>query len=162
MTLRSQELGTGYDTSTTISLIERFKRFLRRVLGLDRAIAYTVIARGSGTLGSVGTVLLLVHFLSGVQQGYYYTLLSLVALQTVFELGFSVVILQMAAHERAHLQIDKDFVVSGDTRAHERLASILQKTVHWYSVAALLMLAMLLPGGLVFFARHQSSGTPTD
>jgi hypothetical protein len=162
MKLESPELETRNESSPSISLTERFKSFLRRVFGLDRAIAYTVIARGWGTLGSVGTVLLLVHFLNGAQQGYYYTLLSLVALQNVFELGFSVVILQMAAHERAHLHVDRDFVVCGSSVAHERLASILQKTVRWYSAAALLMVALLLPGGIVFFAHHQPPGTATE
>ena len=72
---------------------------LKHLFGIDRAIAYTVLARGFQILGSTGTVLLILRFLTPVEQGYYYTLLSLVALQTVFELGFSFVILQMAAHE---------------------------------------------------------------
>src|SRR5581483_5569105 len=75
---------------------------LKHVLGLDRAIAYTVMARGVQILGSTGTVLLILRFLTPVEQGYYYTLLSLVSLQAIFELGFSFVILQMAAHETAH------------------------------------------------------------
>src|SRR5271157_407505 len=141
---------------------EKCKTSLKRTLGIDQAIAYTVFARGSGTLGSVGTVLLLVHFLNGVQQGYYYALLSLVALQTVFELGFSVVILQMAAHERAHLHIDEEFTISGDALAHQRLASIFQKTVRWYSIAAFLILLILLPGGIAFFARHQQPGAYSE
>ena len=71
----------------------------KNVLGIDRAIMYTVFARCFNIVGSTGTVLLIVHFLTPVQQGYYYTLLSFVALQIVFELGFSFVILQLAAHE---------------------------------------------------------------
>jgi len=43
------------------------------------------------------------RFLTPSEQGYYYTFNSLVALQIVFELGFSFVILQLAAHERAQL-----------------------------------------------------------
>ena len=57
-----------------------------------------------GGLGVVGTVLLIVRFLNPVEQGYYYTLLSLVSLQMVFELGFSFVIQQLAAHECVHLE----------------------------------------------------------
>ena len=112
--------------------VQRLKHFL----GLDRAIAYMVLARTTQILGSTGTVLLIVRFLSPVEQGYYYTLLSLVALQTVFELGFSFVILQMAAHECAHLTLHADGRVEGDPVAHARLASILQKTVRWYLVTA--------------------------
>ena len=87
------------------SLWQTLRHLLRHRLphyiGLDRAIAFTVLGRVLQGLGSVGSVLLIVHFLTPAEQGYYYTLWSLVALQSVFELGFSFVILQVAAHERA-------------------------------------------------------------
>ena len=123
-------------------------------LGLDRAIAYTVGARISSIIGSTGTVLLIVHFLSPVEQGYYYTLLSLVNLQIVFELGFSFVVQQFAAHESIHLTFHSDGRVDGDPTAHARLALLLRKTVKWYFVAALLMGAALLPIGFAFFSHH--------
>src|SRR6267143_1523831 len=127
---------------------------LKHLLGLDRAIAFTVLARGIQILGSTGTVLLILRFLSPVEQGYYYTLLSLVSLQVVFELGFSFVILQMAAHECAHLTLHADGRIEGDPTAHARLASILQKTLRWYLVAAVILCAALLPLGVYFFSRH--------
>ena len=74
---------------------------LRRFLGLDRAIVFTIMARGWSSLAGLVTLLLIARFLTGAEQGYYYTFGSLVALQIVFELGFSLVILQMASHERA-------------------------------------------------------------
>ena len=37
-----------------------------------------------GIVGSTGTVLFIVHFLTPIEQGYYYTLLSLVSLQARF------------------------------------------------------------------------------
>ncbi len=128
--------------------------WLKRVLGLDRAIAYTVLARGFQILGSTGTVLLILRFLTPVEQGYYYTLLSLVSLQAVFELGFSFVILQMAAHECARLTLHADGCVEGDAVAHARLASILQKAFRWYLVAAVILCVSLLPAGAYFFSRH--------
>ncbi len=57
---------------------------LKHLFGVDRAIAYTVLARVIQILGSTGTVLLILRFLSPIEQGYYYTLLSLVSLQVVF------------------------------------------------------------------------------
>jgi hypothetical protein len=104
--------------------------------------------------GSTVTVLLIVRFLSPVEQGYYYTLLSLVALQMVFELGFSFVVQQLAAHECVHLELHEDGSVSGDPAAHARLASALQLSVRWYSVAAVAMGMILAPLGAFFFARH--------
>jgi len=125
---------------------------LKHILGLDRAILYTVLARGwSGCAGLV-TVALIARRLSPTEQGYYYTFGSLVALQIVFELGFSVVILQLATHEVAHLTIDAGDRIFGPTAAHSRLASILRKALKWYTVAAALMACVLIPAGWHFFA----------
>jgi hypothetical protein len=125
---------------------------VRHFLGLDGAVAYTVLARLFNMAGSAGTVLLIFHFLSQVEQGYYYTILGLVALQTVFELGFSFVVLQMAAHECVHLALHADGRIEGDPVAHARLASILQKTLRWYAAAGALMWVVLLPAGIWFFS----------
>jgi hypothetical protein len=120
-------------------------------IGLDRAIGFTVAGRVIQGLGSVVNVLLILHYLTPSGQGYYYTLWSLVALQSVFELGFSFVILQVAAHERVHLNFHPDGAISGDLAAQFRLASLLQRTVRWYIFAALAMGGSLLAGGLWFF-----------
>jgi hypothetical protein len=106
-------------------------------------------------MGSVVTVLMIVRFLTPVEQGYYYALWSLVALQNVFELGFSFVILQIAAHERAHLHFHHDGSVTGSAVAHGRLASVLQRAVLWYACAAVIMGIVLILGGTYFFSAHQ-------
>jgi len=133
---------------------------LKKRLGLDRAVGYTLMGRSLSILGSIGTVLLIVHYLSKVEQGFYYTLLSLVNLQVVFELGFSFVVLQMAAHEAVHVEFHRDGRVTGAAAACDRLAAILRKTARWYLIAGLIMGATLLPAGLIFFYRttHQATG----
>ncbi|HEY1577924.1 MAG TPA: hypothetical protein VGF82_12715 [Terracidiphilus sp.] len=140
------------------------KNFLRyrvpHAIGLDRAIAFTVLGRVVQGLGSVGSVLLIVHFLTAAEQGYYYALWSLVALQSVFELGFSFVILQVAAHERAHLEFHPDGTITGSESAHARLASLLQRAVKWYTSAAVVMGIVLLVGGMRFFSLHQQPHAP--
>jgi hypothetical protein len=133
---------------------------LPHLIGLDRAIAFTVLGRVVQGLGSVGSVLLIVHFLSASQQGYYYALWSLVALQSVFELGFSFVILQVAAHERALLEFHVDGSITGNETAHYRLASLLQRAVRWYTSAAVVMGVLLLVGGMRFFSLHQEPQAP--
>ncbi len=81
-------------------------------------------------------------------------------MQMIFELGFSYVILQMASHERARLSISPDYEIIGDPIAHARLASVIQKSVRWYSVAAVLLAATLVPVGFYFFSTHQHAGRP--
>src|SRR3984885_4181710 len=127
----------------------------RKRLGIDRAIGFTILARGWASLAGLITVALIARFLSPAEQGYYYTFGSLIALQIVFELGFSLVILQMASHERAHLTFSADYEITGAPIAHARLASVIQKSVRWYSLAAVIMAGALLPAGFYFFSNHQ-------
>ena len=129
-----------------------FIRFAR-LLGVDRAIGFTVLARAWASLAGIGTMTLIAYSLSPVEQGFYGTFYSLVNLQFIFELGFSTVILQTASHEAAHLQIASDGTVTGPEREHGRLASVLQKAIRWYAVAAVLMAVTLMPLGVHFF-RH--------
>jgi hypothetical protein len=49
---------------------------LKHLTGIDRAIGFTVLARGWTAAGGVITVLLIAHFLSPQEQGYYYTFAS--------------------------------------------------------------------------------------
>lgn len=124
---------------------------------MDRAVGFTVLARGWSSLAGVGTLTLIAHALTPAEQGYYYTFYSLVALQIVFELGFSVVILQTASHEAAHLTIAGDSAITGPAKAHARLASVLQKSIRWYSAAAVLMAIVLVPVGMHFFMKETAS-----
>ncbi len=136
----------------------RWMRALKDRLGMDRAIAYTVLARAIGILGSAGTVLLIVRFMGPVEQGYYYVLLSLISLRLVFELGATLVITQMAAHECVRIALHPDGGITGDPLAHQRLASLLRQTIRWFLGAGILMAAILLPAGWYFLAARQASG----
>jgi hypothetical protein len=136
----------------------RTRHWLRTKLGIDQPIAFTILGRGWASLAGLVTVALIARFLTPAEQGYYYTFGSLVALQIIFELGFSFVILQMASHERAHLEIAPDGVVTGNPVAHARLASVLQKAIRWYSSAAVLLALFLLASGSYFFSKHQQAG----
>ncbi len=137
------------------SALVRARHWVQRVLGLDRAVGFTVLARFWASSAGLITVALIARFLSPAEQGYYYTFGSLVAVQLVFELGFSFVILQLASHERAKLSISTNYDITGDPVAHARLASVIQKSVRWYSVAAMLLGATLIPVGFYFFDTHQ-------
>lgn len=137
---------------------EKTRSWLRDRIGIDKAIGFTILGRGWASVAGVITVALISRFLSPAEQGYYYTFGSLIALQIVFELGFSLVIMQMASHERAHLSFSVGGLIAGDAVAHSRLASVLQKTVRWYTSAAAILAIFLLTAGSHFFATHQHAG----
>jgi len=137
------------------ALLVCFKSFS----GLDRAILYAISGRLWTVASQVVTVVLMVRYLGLVEQGYYFTLTSLVALQVIFELGFSFVILQHAAHERAHLVLHPDGTVEGNVRAHSRLASVLKLTLRWYSRATLVLGIVLVPAAIYFFSHDEQRGS---
>jgi len=143
------------ENSVALYPVNSLKHRLLHWVGLDRAILYTITGRVWSGLAGLVTLVVIARFLTPSEQGYYYTFNSLVALQIVFELGFSFVILQLAAHERAQLSFLPGGEIAGDAVAHSRLASVLQKCVRWYSVAGVLMAAVLAPAGLYFFSIHQ-------
>jgi hypothetical protein len=147
------------ETPLKTSGLAAIRYWMHRVLGVDRAVGFTVLARAWASSAGLVTVALIARFLSPAQQGYYYTFGSLVALQIVFELGFSFVILQLASHERSCLHISGDYEITGDPIAHARLASVLQKAVRWYSAGAVLVAVTLVPSGFYFFATHQHGDT---
>lgn len=125
-------------------------------MGVDRAVAYTLVGRGWGLLSGVVTLLLVVRFLTPDEQGYYYTFASLLAMQIFFELGMSYVVMQFASHEMAHLSWVGENSIEGDAHAISRLHSLLLLVTKWYGLIAVLIIVVILPVGWVFFSASNS------
>jgi len=123
-------------------------------VGIDRAVAWAVLGRTWTAAAGVLSVLLITRFLSGTEQGFYFTFASIVALQLFFELGLSYVLLQFVSHECVHLQWTRCGTLDGDHVAKSRLSSLLRWTTKWYLVAALLMVVIVVPAGWWFFSSH--------
>lgn len=125
--------------------------------GVDRAVSYTLLSRGLQLVLAPVNLLLIARFLTPVQQGFYYTFASLLALQVFFELGLSHVVLQFASHEKARLSWTECGTLEGDPAAKLRLGLLLRLALTWYGVAGCLMVAIILPFGLVFFERNSNA-----
>jgi O-antigen/teichoic acid export membrane protein len=93
---------------------------------------------------------MIVRYLTAQEQGFYYTFNSILALQTLFDLGLLVVILQVASHEHAHLRWEQGKLV-GDPAAKGRLATLLSWLLRWYSIAGGTAFVLLSFGGYFFF-----------
>lgn len=128
-------------------------------VGVDHAIAYTLTGRGWGLLSGVVTLLLVVRYLTPDEQGYYYTFASLLAMQILFELGMSVVVMQFASHEMAHLSWSEAGTIEGDAKAKSRLRSLIMLVTKWYGVIAILLIVVILPIGWLFFSANHSHAT---
>lgn len=132
---------------------------VRQFLGIDRAVAYTLFYRGWQLIAGVGTVLLIAHSLTPIQQGYYYTFGSVLSLQIFFELGLTYVVIQFVSHERAHLNWTPLCMLEGDLTAKARLSSLIRLTLKWYAIASGLLVFILIPAGLFFFGRSADSAS---
>ena len=85
-----------------------------------------MLLRGWAVVAGAVTVLLLPLWLGKVEQGYYFTFSSLLALQIFFELGMNQVVVQIVSHNFAHVQVDSDGKFGGDARRLARLASLVR------------------------------------
>jgi hypothetical protein len=130
---------------------------LARLAGVDRAVAYTVVGRGTQILVGPVSIVLLARGLTAVEQGFYYTFASVLAMQIFFELGLSTVIVQFASHEKAHLAWGYAGVLTGPDTPKNRLRALMTSSLRWYAIAAILLVLTLIPAGLLFFGRsaHQ-------
>ena len=127
---------------------------LLRKAGIDRAVGMTLLGNGWSGVSGLVTLLLLTHFLTPVEQGFYYTFAGFLSATVLFDLAVSYVALQYASHERAHLEWTPQGTLTGDPVAKMRLASLLRMSLLWYGVVALVIIAAWIPAGLLFFGRH--------
>jgi O-antigen/teichoic acid export membrane protein len=124
---------------------------LRR-MEVNRAVFFSVLTQGWSALAGPATMLVIAHWLTAVEQGFYYTFSSVLALQVFVELGLVTVIVQVASHEWAFLKREPDGRISGDPRALSRLSSLLRFALKWYAISGLLVMVGLSVGGFIFFS----------
>ena len=136
-----------------------FIRTFASKIGVDKAIAYSSGARVIGAFTGVASVFFITSFLTGVEQGFYYTFGSLLAMQVFFELGLTGIMTQYVAHEASHLQLDENLNYQGERRYVSRLASLVHFCVKWYAVIALIVVIFLLVVGFIYFNKYGEAQT---
>jgi O-antigen/teichoic acid export membrane protein len=134
-------------------VINRIKPYLSN-FGIDKAILFTSGSSLIGTFGSVVTVLLVIHLLTEIEQGYYYTFGSVLSIQIFFELGFNNIITQFAAHETGKFDNDLNSQSNNHRVSFSRLSSLLNLIIRWYSFLFLILLFILTFSGIYFFSKN--------
>ena len=81
-------------------------RLLFRKIGVDQAILFTGLARIVQAIGGLVVVVLVTKKLTNIEQGYYFTFASILAIQIFFELGFNNILSQYVAHEAINIRLD--------------------------------------------------------
>lgn len=127
-----------------------------RFINFDADVIPVLIQRGWSVIAGAITLLAIPLWLSKIEQGYYYTFLSLIALQVFFELGLNTVIVQFAGHEAAKLHFTKYGEMHGNALSIRRLQSLVTLLRRWYQTMALLFFILICPAGYWFFSRTGS------
>ena len=126
-------------------------------IGMDKAIAYSSGSRIVQGITGVGSVFFITTFLTGVEQGFYYTFGSILALQVFFELGLTSIVTQFVAHEVSHLKLNEHFVYEGEEQYISRLASLVHFCIKWYLILAIVVFLFLLIVGYFFFHNYSKN-----
>lgn len=128
---------------------------------MDKSIAYSSGARIVQGFTGVASVFFLTSFLTGVEQGFYYTFGSILALQVFFELGLTGIMTQYVAHEVSHLTLNNS-EYEGEEKYKSRLSSLLSFCVKWYSVISVIVFIFLMIVGYVYFNKYGVSHDNVD
>lgn len=137
-------------------MVDFFSNMAHRI-GMDKAIAYSSGSRVVQGVMGIGSVFFISTYLSGVEQGFYYTFGSIIALQIFFELGLTGIITQYVAHEVANLSLNENGEFDGDKMHKSRLASLVHFCARWYSVLAIVVFLFLLTVGIFFFKSYSKN-----
>lgn len=143
-------------------LVARISQTVLNKIGMDGAIFYTSLAKTIAALSGIITIFFIAKFLSGIEQGFYYTFGSILSIQLFFELGLNGIITQYAAHEFSHLSWDSKTKLSGSQVHLSRLSSLLHFAVKWYPLIAVALFTILLIVGVFFFKSFDQSGGSVD
>lgn len=124
---------------------------------MDKAIAFSSAARVFQAFAGVISIFFIATFLSGEEQGFYYTFGSILAIQVFFELGFTGIMTQYVAHEVVHLSLKENSCYEGDIKYRSRLAYLVRFCIKWYAVIAALFLFVVIVVGFVYFNRFDET-----
>jgi O-antigen/teichoic acid export membrane protein len=95
-------------------------------------------------------------FFSQEEQGYYYTFLSVLSLQTFAELGLGIVLSSYASHEWAHLNLDDEGHIRGNQGSRSRLIDLGVFAKKCYAKISAVSFLLLLFSGSLFFLMKSS------
>jgi hypothetical protein len=127
---------------------------LIKLLGIDKSIAFVVLNRGWVLISGVVTLTFVVTNLSEVEQGFYFTFLSILGLQVFFELGLGFVVMQTTSHLMKGVAFDKRQLV-GDSDSIAKISNFFIDAAKWYGAISILFIFIILFAGLLFFSSAE-------
>lgn len=125
-------------------------KYARALLSSDANVWKVLLYRFWTIIAGIITVIFVPRYLTAEMQGYYYTFLSVVALQVLFDLGLSQTVAQVSSHEFAHIDLSRsDFGISNVRIG--KLAYVKSVVAKWYRwVGGLFIVAVAIFGTAYF------------
>ena len=119
-------------------------------LNIDKKIGIFLSSKLFSYLSYPITLGLIIKFLTPLEQGYYYTFLTLLSFSMFLELGLGVILTNFSSHEFGKLSW-KNNNLYGDKIAVKRSLMLIKKTILWFSLVALFFFLLMLGMGAYFF-----------
>ena len=132
-------------------LIKIYKRYFG-----EKIVQFTLVNKGWSLFSGLVTVLLISKFVSQQEQGFYFTFLSLVAIQALFELGLTYTVTQFIAHEMVGVTITLEKNMDGPQRSLLRMGMIFRGSLKFFVLASFTFVLVSLASGYYVFS--ESSG----
>jgi O-antigen/teichoic acid export membrane protein len=93
-----------------------------------------------------------------VEQGYYYSFVSILGARVAFDAGVAQVIINTAGQEGRSLSVSRSGGISGPQAAIAAMRDVFRFALWWYAGAAAAMMLFVGVGGYVFFAGAPTQG----
>lgn len=122
----------------------------------DKALFNTFLNQLWRIVSGPLTLVLIPICLTPVEQGYWYTFISLSALAIFADLGFSNIVVQFVAHEFAFCSFDKNGILSGDEMHLQKIADLFRFCIKWMSFLVVIVFPCILLYG-VYILNSQNN-----
>lgn len=128
----------------------KIKFDIKQKIFRDKNVFYTIVLRFWLALAGGVTIFVAPLFISEIEQGYYYTFLSLIGLVVLFELGFNQVLIQMIGKEFPFIR-KVNGVYIGEEKSLDRITSLTLLINKWYKIGAIFFFLIVTLTGYLFF-----------
>jgi hypothetical protein len=105
-------------------------------------------------LSGLATVFILTHYLSPIEQGWYYSLISLATFYIIFDFGLSNALIQIASH----LFVGQKWLPHGEIKGDksEKIFHLASQILKLYLILFFIFIILMVPFGFWFFGNKDT------
>jgi hypothetical protein len=126
---------------------------------IDRAVFFAIIQRVWQLLAGPITLILIGRYFSAETQGFYYAFLSVLALQTFFELSLPPTLIVTTSHLWGKLRLNEHREIEGDPDSHASLHHLTRLSLWIFACCGLVFFLTVGGFGLWFFQSKAHAAT---